>query len=404
MLKDIFKKPKKSKKSKEDTFGLNFKGELEIIAKRDGKIIHHDKGNNIVTNWARHANMKLIAAALYSKIGNGDPAGDIDQYITSKRSIAEEDHVEGSYNGGIYTTGKNEDGTLISGEQYFSNNTGYYEGDEHRYYSNVNADSAIITPGNKIFPIFPTKMLFGTGVEYEKWEDISTEDRAEYEDSLNGGWNATNFDANINEDLNWYSGDIDPSTGIPKKTKTMNDLKSSELPAFTDYDIPAIKGAIKNSLITDTVSANDNTEPNTEDQLFPINNYKGIGLPSFIYCLRDDGTISFETNDGDDLVTKLTFQVVMPAQDDGNDDKLFYPYNGYLLKVAGLFCDARFSLSTGYATGEVRPNEAELTPEGINYNSMPGGMLWAARPITPVFKDHRTEITARWTIYITKED
>ena len=407
MLKNIFRK-QKEKNICNDNLIMQFRGELEIIAEKDGKIIHRDKQNNIITNWARHANMKLIGSASWSKIGDGDVTvsngtGTEISPCFSQRSVNPADHTDNI----------NNDGTLISEGQYFENNTDYHDGSSYKHYNTSEMDFE-----NDLYkyPFFPTKMLFGTGVEYPSWEDIpdefkgSADDFLSYTNLLNGGWNQTEFNENINDinDLyyNYYSGTFDGNH--IRMCKTMNDLYSAQQQHNVDSgytpDRYGIRGAIKNSFFND--KSDINVESDGDGFNFPNNSLKGIGLPCFIYCRRNDTEINFETNDDGDLVTKLSFTVIMPSQESltGNDN--YYPYNGYLLKEAGLFCDARFSNSVNYksinggATGEEVPDGGDSL---IHHNKMPGGLMWATRPIAPVFKDHRTAITARWTIYIEKQ-
>ena len=409
MLKNMFRKQRQDNICT-DNLTMQFRGELEIIAEKDGKIIHRDKHHNIVTNWARHANMKLIGSASWSKIGDGNVTVlQSDETVSqtskcfSQRSVDPSNHVADTVN---------IDGTLISEQQYFSDNTDYHDETDYFHY---NKSKMIDDEVNYKFPYFPTKMLFGTGKEYKNWADIPAEFKGngtaiDYETVENGSWGQVKFDANIEPSFdiggdifyNYYSA-TDKGKDKLIMCKTMNDLYSSSIPEseFTVNRI-GIKGAIKNSFFYEKSSMEGKTEQDSEGFYFPINEWKGVGLPCFIYCRRNDTEINFEQDDSGNLVTKLSFTTIMPAQEGLSGEDTYYPYNGYLLKEAGLFCDARFSNTESYQTvsgsgGEEVPSTGDSL---TNYNKMPGGLMWATRPIAPVFKDHRTSITARWTIYI----
>ena len=63
----------------------------------------------------------------------------------------------------------------------------------------------------------------------------------------------------------------------------------------------------------------------------------------------------------------------MPEQTGSNSGK-FYPYNGYMLKVAGLFCDARFILTNTQPTND---GESDDSPqdEWDNWSKMQYGIM-----------------------------
>jgi hypothetical protein len=109
-----------------------------------------------------------------------------------------------------------------------------------------------------------------------------------------------------------------------------------------------------------------------------------------VYAQRDDSNFHTEsvipgyTHIGKNSATvyedKFTYSVIMPQTSGSN----FYPYNGWVLKEAGLFSDSILRLGT--------------STDG--YEKMPSGILLAKRYIKPVMKTADTEIEFRWSIYI----
>ena len=191
MLKDKieenFEKLSKEKESqnKDDKMGLEFRGELEIWAIKGGKVIHHDKGNNIVTKWAKHATMHLLTSESYSTHGDRDISNALSTQVSAftKRQIGASDHVVDT---------NNIDGTIISDKNYLGDNEDYYwtrsggtAGDTYGYWTSPHPDvlpddSVAVgdNPGDATafkYPFFPTKMLFGTGIEYASWADVTTD-------------------------------------------------------------------------------------------------------------------------------------------------------------------------------------------------------------------------------------
>lgn len=419
MLKDMIKKGVdiiKSKniniiksKNKDDYAPLQFKGKLTIIGEKNGEVFHRDEGENVVTIWAKHATMHLLTSETYSTHGK-KIAEDGITTVYSSRSLDPADHVVGV---------KNIDGTLVSDEQYLGNNSNYYDSGYHKHLNrpaNLTLEGAAgddLTGGGFQFPFFPTKMLFGTGVEYANWAGVSaagrngdSSDITSYAHPKNGAWNQADFDTDIGNGKNYYADGWDAVGKIIIKARTVNDVYSGILvgntPVETDH---AILGAIKDGTYN---GITDNSKLETIDgKSFVRGSYRGIGRPSFVYAKRgrffragSEAYLTLGATSGTlDLESKITFSVVLPEQPDGG----FYPYNGYTLKVAGLFCDARMLLGNVQPVGDYisEPTDTDLTSqEYSNFTKMPGGIMWAKRKIAPIYKSHDVKITAQWTIYL----
>lgn len=406
MLKKIFDKEihiLKNRKNDDEPMMHNFRGELKVWGERNGEVIHYDEGHNVVTVWAKHATMHLITSESFSSHGNIGT----NPIVYSKRSKSSSDHIEGTLN---------KDGTLISGEQYLGDNLNY-----NKYWSapsNLTVNQGIgDSPDGFEYPFFPTKMLFGTGVEYANWagvvaagRDGDITDITSYKHPKNGGWtglpvvgqSVIDFDQSINDPANYYSNNYDSVNKVMVPMRTVNDVYEGILagasPTETDFGIP---GAIKDATF-DGTNVLGKLEL-VDGKYFAKQQYSGIGRPSFIYCQRNtrfmgagsevnlaNGTTSGTT----DLESKITFTIVMPEQQNGE----FYPYNGYTLKMAGLFADARMLLGNTVPNGNIATDGS--AGEFANYQTMPCGIMWAKRKIAPIYKSHDVKITAQWTIYL----
>lgn len=410
MLKDILKKNISiiTGKKKNDPMPFTLKGKLTIIGEKNGEMIHYDEGDNVVTVWAKHATMHLLTSESYSTHGNKIATDGTTVY--SSRSIIDSDHIEGV---------NNIDGSLVSEEQYLGNNVNYYAGSFHKHL-NRPANLAIeqstgddAENGGFIFPFFPTKMLFGTGVEYTSWDDVVTAGRSGHETDItsyvhpkNGSWNEVDFDNMIDNPENYYSEAWDQAAKSLIKARTVNDVYSGvlqgDLPNEADHGIP---GAIKDATYRGT-SEFSKLEV-VDGKSFARGSYRGIGRPAFVYAkrgrfFRDSSESKLQagsTSGTESLETKITFSVVLPEQSTGE----FYPYNGYTLKMAGLFCDVRMLLGNNVPVGDYVnvPTGTDLTAlEYSNYQKMPGGIMWAKRKIAPIYKSHDVKVTAQWTIYL----
>ena len=137
MLKDILSKFQNNKVK--DPLNVNIMdGFVDIKGYKvseDGKkkLIYHDCGDNVVTDWMRHTIMVMLTGSVFSKNGNctlSNPTavfsrqseaafsmlGQNDSYHTAKDSKT----VNGAT---VNTTGKNLDGYLLNGKQYFFNSS-----------------------------------------------------------------------------------------------------------------------------------------------------------------------------------------------------------------------------------------------------------------------------------------
>jgi len=393
----------KDKNMSEEKMNVDFKGELEIWAIKDGKVIHHDIEKNIVTKWAKHATMHLLTSESYSTHGDRT-LGTETAY--SKRMITD------------HTAVTNIDGTMMSDAQYLSDNTDYYEdsgsGLSYQYQTVAHPDLVADTTdssANFVYPFFPTKMLFGTGIEFASWADVTADERGGigqdgYGNQSNGAWDETSFDNLLTvtpTDKNYYSALWNGTGYVLTKTRTVNDVYSAALTTTLDDDSFGVKGAIKNGTYT---GQNPAVLTTIDENDFSNGSYRGIGRPAFIYAKKNQRFFQSEgetvlelgeTTGTTDLESKLTYTVIMPEQTTGQ----FYPYNGYTLKVAGLFADAPMLLKNTIPASNTN-NDDVLTSgqEYTNYQKMPTGILWATRNIAPIYKSHDTKIIAQWTIYL----
>jgi len=414
-LKDNIQEEVNMTKSTENKDGMStFRGELEIWALKNGEVFHHEKQHNIVTKWAKHATMHLLTSESFSTHGDREVNG---ANVFASRSENDLDH----------TDDVNNDGTMISNEQYLGDNAAFYDSGDarYKYWTVPNPD---ITPvgdsGDDVsepfkYPFFPTKMLFGTGIEYANWQEIIDAGRDGtgqdgYGHVSNGGWTETTFNNSLIEDgttspvdtTNYYSTRWDGTAHELVKTRTVNDIYASSL---TEDENPmtednyGVKGAVKNSTYDGLNGDTGNNVLTTNDgKEFASGEYRGIGRPAFIYATRlyrymQSGSVLLEygeTSETNTLESKITFTITMPTQESGE----YYPYNGYTIKVAGLFADAAMCLSNDIPNGPT-VNE-DVIGEYDNYMKMPAGIMWATRNIAPIYKSHDTEIVAQWSIYL----
>lgn len=355
------------------------RGELEIIGSRGGKIFHYDKGPNMITAWAKHAMMHVLTGESFSNYGS-----------QRQNSL----HYSPQFAG---DSGINTDGTMVSNYQYF---------DKPSFPGSLgwwSVSDSILAPATYTgfnYPFFPTKMLFGTGYEYQSWAG----DSAYFAKYTSQGFAPSNFSAAlINDPTNYYSNIFGGTTGDSiLKAKSMNDIYSNTLvtPTVLDSDF-AIPGAIKNGTYVNSVASSGRLQI-INGNYFSKYDYWGTGYPSFVYARRESrffqaGTevaLDFDVN----IHNKITYTVTLPEQT-GLNAGIFYPYNGFTLKVAGIFCDARIFLGNSPPASDGTSKDIGLT-EYKNYTKMPGGILVAKRYIAPITKDHSTSITARWTLYL----
>jgi len=401
MLKDkLFSVLKNSVDSK---YVSDFKGEVEIKAWKNGVLFYHDGGSNTVTSWARHSNIHLLSGNSFSNSANRQ----IETSVTAYSRPAEP-----SDSFFPHTTTKNADGLLVSGQQFFWDYATCVD-----LFKPTNPSPDDGTAYNK--PYFPTKMLFGTGFEFETFEGLphSPTDFSYYLNSINNpneGFSSGDFNYTYkNNGINYYSNTIDNITKDMIKTRTVNDISSGSIPeeatmVWSDKLLyknfqsqTGIDGAIKTGGI---VGISSNVSPITVFNEFgPTNSYnqtndtlekqyRGIGRPCFIYSKRGaNSEISITADNDKDFDNRITFTVVMPEQT--NENFQFYPYNGWTLKEAGLFCDA--SLIRG---GDAIPSSGENGY--LPYSCMPQGIMMAKRKITPITKTKDVKISISWSLFL----
>ena len=378
---------------------LDLHGELEITAQKNGKTFHYEKGENTVTQFAKHATMHLLSGESFTTWGSQRLFDTDDATAHTATNIGE---------------GTNKDGTLLSGQQYFSTNS------NPNFSLTTRWSQSTITPSTTVgdqystasqvkYPFFPSKLLFGTGFEFPSWTMLGTSYPDYQQIYINAGWDQPTFDGNISSSLNYFSNTFN---GVSlTKMRSMNDIYTGALttPTILDSDF-AIPGTIKDGTYDDssvsrlvldaggTGSGTIKTYLNGGNE-FLSNAYAGIGNPCFIYARRESRFFQtgseIQLSNDSNIENKITFTVVLPEQT-GVNAGIFYPYNGYLLKVAGLFTDAKMLLANSVPTGTGDQNVNELS----DWLKMPSGIMFAKRYISPITKSHDVSITARWTIYL----
>ena len=392
MLKDLFKI--KEKEQNKDPIKISIAdGYVDIKGYKvheDGtkELIYHDTGDNVVTDWMRHAIISLLGGYIYSKSGN------ISTLSTS--SGVSRPIVSGDAG---FEDGKNKDGYIINGAQFLDT------GARTSIASGKNAFSS----SNDTYIMYPTKILFGTGKEYASFDALSAENSVVNQNWYNdivaeygGIQNATSiFNTQISTDTNKFSGTIanNKHSGIGKTVpcRTVND------PDTTSSVIPSSATMAKNYNVVGAIKTTYTGEDNSK--LMPSISevgkllkpeWRGVGRPCFIYFTQhlnlgaNQSEIFLSKDSSSDFLNKITFKVVMPAQNATNDAiGKYYPYNGYTLKQMGLYNDAYLDPSMG--------ND---NPDSYAYTNMCCGMLLALKNITSFTKTDDNEMTITWTLTI----
>jgi hypothetical protein len=369
------------------------RGTLEVIGMKDGKVIHYDKGDNTVTVWGKHSVMHLLSGEVFSDKGRTRGNLNTDHFYSTTGD-----------------TGLNSDGTQHSGEQHFC---GARSGVLPNFPGTLGwwSQTATAIP-TLTYPFFPTKMLFGTGKEWNTWTAIGDSAYWSYYIAQDAQWTAK-YDPWVINDIGWPAGSgtaianeysdafVAGGDTVPKK-RTMNDIYSGILvsPLIQDADF-GIAGAIKDggyrsykgdSVKLQMISGN----------YFLKTDFAGIGKPCWVYAKREaryyqagaEVSLDFDAS----VENKITYSVTLPEQTGPNAGR-FYPYNGYILKVAGLFCDARMMLRGDQPADDAHSDDTALQ-EFKNWQKMPGGLLIAKRYIAPITKTHDISITCRWTLFL----
>ena len=430
-------------KNGDDYIPLSMRGELEVIVKdREGNVLSYERGHNQVTNLAKMAIIHLLAGevgvidgGIYSvpelstgatlqrtyTLGDEDPTGNFAKIYPT---FVPENH----------TTTTNLDGQLVSDEQFFYDGTNYInELAAKNQLSQIFAKDISNTP---IKFNFPTKMLFGTGMEAYDSSTMTTEYANEIGSSelstavilrLNGITNSATipenffFGCSANSDTvalpdmkltNWYSNQ-------KLRCRTLQPSTPLGLQATPNATDTSIRGAIKNCFITST---SDSAKYNAATKMAQPE-YRGYGYPCFIYAKRStlkfynksegNHDVHYEMNSALGSVpyeTELTYTVDMPAQPiNSTEVTTFYPYNGWILKQAGLFSDSRFRLrsednSAGSAYSESallsKTNGTESDNAKSYRDNVGGQMLFTRNLSSPVLKTPDNQITFVWHIFI----
>lgn len=374
MLKDLIFKSKRLLAKENDNLPLKMRGELEVIVRdKDDNITSYQKDHNTITDYMKHEIIHLLAGDVFS---NNVPISDGSTVLYSTIDSTRHDST------------KNEDGMLFSKSPYFfdlSTSNYAYKFVNYETSSNTGVTSSYICPR------YPVKMLFGTGHEYKDWDSLSLAYGSD--EAVNNILKYTQelFTGNIQDVKNYYSGTINVDNSLIKcRTVQPLDTLVKTTPPIVSNDF-GIVGAIKDCFIENNGIDITNKYSAIDKMAKP--EFRGVGRPSFIYAERSlvsviqdnisamPGYVKIGKSAADSLIeNKLTFSVIMPRTNS------FYPYNGFILKEAGLFSDSLFrvsGLNVGSTTGK-----------------MPCGTMLAKRYISPVLKTEDNSIEFIWSIYI----
>lgn len=366
---------------------------------KDGNLFYHDCGDNVVTDWMRHAIIQMLAGVTY--VSEGDQPS---TYANSERS-------------------KNPDAYVFSGYQYDSSENAEAVG-------NATMKRNIASIKDQSYAVFPTKILLGTGKEYNSWDDLasenSTENAAWYNEMVNvfGSGNEADaknkFDTNITNNYNTeFSGSVangvHSGDGLLMQARTVNDpsASTSEIAsAISMYRNYNVVGAVKTPYYGDNGSNSgmlNNTISESGRLLKP--EYRGIGKPAFIYFNQLDkdasadtwengGEITLSKDESNKFLTKLTFSFSLPQQDSATSATgHYYPYNGWQIKQIGLYNDSKLLISS---KGSSAGTTSGTKNDGSWYanQNMPYGMLLAVKNIAPFTKTAGTTYRITWTLTI----
>lgn len=420
MLKNIFKKSENSLKDK--ILNSLLDGYVDIKAYRyddnnNKKLVYHDTGDNTVTDWMRQVIVQLLSGVPFSKSGygytNGIPA-DIDTMSPENYTT----YINQNHNEKI-----NKDGCIISdtNKQYLHSSDDV----------NIRYSCFEINDDTHYYPLYPTKVLFGTGKEYTSWESLKEEnevDNATWFSEIVSGYSAGEGEAAAKEQINslikaerdmcnTYSATfgaqgVHTGGGYMLKTITVNDPNSSSVLEETPVDLSkryGVVGAVKTLYLPDGTSKAVTHEQITVDELLNPTitddgkllktRYRGVGRPCFIYFNRtiDDNDldwskqtsgvyVSKENSKSVKYLNRITFRVVMPSQKGTDMGNAYYPYNGYTLKQIGLFNDALMCSKEGV--------ESDLSKK------MPCGTMLAIKNIATFTKTADEELIFTWTLTV----
>ena len=376
MLKDNIVKSFNIQKFDKDLMQFNFRGELDVKGHMDGQLVYHDGGDNTITTWAKHSMIHALTGdefTAWGSLGKNTPLNT---------------HAALTY--------VNPDGNCISNKQYWWS----YADLVSSCPPWTTPNAADTTAATLLYSILPTKILFGTGRESDTWGHLTTQEQSILSA---GGWTggsdpSTGFETGIASTTdNYYSGTLTNAgtygsfsgAGTITNSRTFTDPLTAKLVGTPDPGEFGVQGAIKDSLPGSGVAAGVVTRVNT-----------GIGNPNFLYFQRDFTTrwastsseVYISSNTGDNYEHKITYSMTMPSQTDTYLN-WYYPYNGFTLKVAGLFSDSRLVMGNNIPPGQSAAGYYQ-------YTNMPSGIMFAKRYISPITKVAGLQLSIQWTIYI----
>lgn len=419
MLKDIFKK-KNKEDIKEKICQSLMDGYVDVKAyryddKNNKQLVYHDTGDNTVTNWMRQVILQLLAGVPYSKQGN-DGSEITNPAEAGTASIT-------SYNSYNHSASRNIDGCVVSNNdfQYLHSS------------SNVNIYYDSFAPKTeRKYPLFPTKVLLGTGKEYTSWDELQIENEddnpawyAEMVEAYGSGEGEQAakdyFDKLTNEiGHNQYSGtfgaqNIHDGSGTMIPCITVNDPDATTLEE-TPADLAnrfGVVGAVKTLYLpgggSTSETLGDDFKTSVDDVVNPVVSdsgrllrprFRGAGRPCFIYFNKtedSDGFLDYSKQTANVYVSKenktsikylnrMTFRIIMPAQKGSGMNNQYYPYNGYVLKQIGLFNDSYLESADNTLSDYA--------------SKMPCGTLLAIKNVASFTKTADEEIIFTWTLTI----
>lgn len=413
MLKDtlnkVFKKEKKDIVAKSIADGYVDIKVYKQLEDGKEKLVYHDTGDNVVTNWMRSAILQMLSGKAFVADDNlpsstRPSTGKNETYNVLKPLSSDFD-----------TTG-NKGAYILNGEQYLTKEDDF----EGKYGFGIYANGSGMT-GEYIYPVFPTKVLFGTGKEYNSWETLKAEHevsdpnwyaemlelygegegeakaKANWVNALNNSENAAGkYNANAvssfvgNEDVHTGEGELlagitvnDPNTGFANDNNT-ND--------FANYY--SVIGPVKTCHIDMTDEQAMSSEVGILETTIEASGrlitgkYRGAGKPAFIYFDKSTTTtdINLKADTSIKYNNKIEYRIEMPSQGAGTGNNgAYYPYNGWQLKQIGLYNDAILPA--------VNSNDKER-------NLMPSGTLLAIKNISPFTKTGDEKVVLTWTLTI----
>lgn len=427
----------------DDHIPIGIRGELEVIVKdRDGNIKSYERDHNQVTKLAKMALLHLLAGEIgtadvtdvYSVKSTSDDSFLRKYALSSEAPSGAAKKIVQGFDPNNHDSSKNADGQLVSGYGYF------YEGTTAVANELSQVESKDLN-NNKIKFNFPTKMLFGTGLEAHDTDSIiglyaddfgarldasailalngyasnSAAIPATFLNGCSSAENVTSYTPDLGKRLsNWYSADA-------YRCRTLQPASTSSVKSTLNSEVTAISGAIKNCFI-ETSEDYGLYNPTTKMAQAP---YRGFGYPCFIYAKRSTPNF-YKNTDGNKEVhyginnslsgavpyeTEVTYTVVMPAQPVASDSiTTFYPYNGWVLRQAGLFCDSRYVLrSAAEDSGlteadflsQVNTDETSSNNAHTYRDNVGGQLLFARNLSSPILKTVDDEVTFIWHIFIT---